>query len=116
MAITRSPYATETVSSSGYGLAGEASTAPDDTSPLLQPDSVPVPRKGQSERWDSNASAFLDRNAGLLLVVASQFCFALSNISVKWLNNLDEHIPMLEVRDALRTIAIGVNEVVDLYS
>jgi len=42
-------------------------------------------------------SAFLDGNAGLLLVVASQFCFALSNISVKWLNNLEEHIPMLEL-------------------
>jgi len=115
MTVTRPPYATEAFSS-GSGLARDASTSLDDRSPLLQPDSVAVPRKSLSERWHSNVSAFLDGNAGLLLVVASQFCFALSNVSVKWLNNLDEHIPMLEVRDALRTIALGVNEIVDLYS
>lgn len=116
MTVTRPPYSTDTLSSSGYRRFGEASTAPDDTTPLLRPDPVPLPRKSLFERWHSNASAFLGRNAGLLLVVASQFSFALSNISVKWLNNLGEHIPMLEVCDALRTIALGFNELVDLYS
>lgn len=118
MTVTRPPYAAlpEAFSSSGYGPGRDASTAPDDTSPLLQSEFVAVPRKGLSERWHSNMSAFLEGNAGLLLVVASQFCFALSNISVKWLNNLEENIPMLEVRDVLRTTALGVNEVVDLYS
>ena len=116
MTVTCSPYATETLSSSGYRRVGEASTAPDDTTPLLQPDPVPPPRKSLFEYWHSNGSAFLDRNAGLLLVVASQISLTLSNVSVKWLNNLDEHIPMLEVCDALRTIALGFNELVDLYS
>lgn len=42
-------------------------------------------------------SAFLDKNTGLLLVAASQIFFSGANISVKWLNSLDEPIPMLEV-------------------
>ena len=71
MTVTCFSYATETLSSSGYQRVGEASTYPDDTTLLLQPDPVPLPRKGLLEHRHSNASAFLDRNAGLLPVVAS---------------------------------------------
>jgi hypothetical protein len=83
---------------------------PDETSPLLpvQPESVPKSRAPQSlsERWHSTVSTFLDTNAGLLLIVAAQFLFAASNITVKWLNSSENQIPMLEVRDAPRIIGI----------
>jgi hypothetical protein len=73
----------------------EAQSVPNEASPLLQaaghddasPRSLPAA-----------VSAFLDKNAGLLLVAASQFFISASNVSVKYLNSLDEHVPMLEVR------------------
>ena len=97
MTVARSTYTTSLSSSSGPRLPGEASKSSilDETSPLLQPERV----GSLSERWHSTASAFLDRNAGLLLIAASQFFFSASNVSVKWLNSLDEPLPMLEVRD-----------------
>jgi hypothetical protein len=70
----------------------------DETSPLLPPNHALVSRLRFSERWRSAASAFLDRNAGLLLVATAQFFFAASNVCVKWLNGLDEQVPILEVR------------------
>lgn len=76
--------------------AEEASSGPDEASPLLQDGR---PRRSLSERCSSAVSAFMDRNAGLLLIAASQFFFSVSNVCVKWLNSLDEHVPMLEVRD-----------------
>jgi hypothetical protein len=70
----------------------------DGASPLLPPDHELVSRRRFSEWWRSAASAFLDRNAGLLLVATAQFFFAASNVCVKWLNGLDEQVPILEVR------------------
>ena len=72
-------------------------SGPDEASPLLQDGRAR--RRSLSERSRSAASAFMDKNAGLLLVAASQFFFAISNVCVKWLNSLDEHVPILEVRD-----------------
>jgi hypothetical protein len=74
----------------------EALSGPDEASPLLQDGRA---RRSLSERSRLAASAFMDKNAGLLLVAASQFFFAISNVCVKWLNSLDEHVPILEVRD-----------------
>lgn len=73
----------------------EALSGPDEASPLLQDGRA---RRSLSERSRLAASAFMDKNAGLLLVAASQFFFAISNVCVKWLNSLDEHVPILEVR------------------
>jgi len=87
------------LSSSGPGLPEEA--VPDEMSPLLQTGSTFKSRRSHSEGWLSTAPAFLDRNAGLFLIAASQLFFALSNVTVKWLNGSDEQIPMLEVRCAL---------------
>ncbi|KAI0274065.1 EamA-like transporter family-domain-containing protein [Russula aff. rugulosa BPL654] len=41
--------------------------------------------------------AFFDKNAGLSLFVVSQFFFSGMNICVKWLNSLDEPVPILEL-------------------
>jgi hypothetical protein len=35
-------------------------------------------------------SGLYDKHVGLLLVVASQFFYSAMNISVKWVNSLDE--------------------------
>jgi hypothetical protein len=43
-------------------------------------------------------SAFFEENAGLSLVAASQLFFSGMFTCVKWLNSLDEPVPMLEVR------------------
>jgi len=53
------------------------------------------------ERWDSArtlVSIFVDNNAGLMLVGASQFFLSAMNVAVKVLNSLDEPVPTLEVR------------------
>jgi hypothetical protein len=73
---------------------------PNETTPLLRTNRSHVLRWTHSEWWSpakAAVSACLDRNTGLLLVAVSQFFFAATNISVKWLNNLDEPIPTLEV-------------------
>jgi hypothetical protein len=57
-----------------------------------------------SERWRSSTSAFIDRNAGLLLVAGSEFFFSIINVSIKWLNSLDEPMPILEVCGAAKVI------------
>ncbi|KAI9453927.1 drug/metabolite transporter superfamily [Russula earlei] len=44
-----------------------------------------------------SASRFAFNNAGLLLVATSQFFFSGMNICVKWLNSLDEPVPILQV-------------------
>jgi len=70
---------------------------PDETSPLLGTNGARALRTSYSERWHS-LSAFFDKNAGLSLFVVSQFFFLGMNICVKWLNSLDEPVPILEVR------------------
>ncbi|KAI0065193.1 DUF6-domain-containing protein [Artomyces pyxidatus] len=73
---------------------------PEDDERLSSPTS---PDKLQSKvawRWRKAKSYFLDlieNNTGLLLVGASQFFFALMNVAVKLLNNLDSPVPTLEL-------------------
>jgi hypothetical protein len=99
MTITRS------IDTTGLGLLEEpeASAVPDEASPLLQNKTA---LQSLSERWYSNSSTFLDRNAGLLLLVASHFFFSASTVSVQWLNRSEEHVPFLEVGDTLRTVEV----------
>jgi hypothetical protein len=117
MTTPRSSYNPETRASPSpvrLGLPEEPSFVHvlDETSPLLPVQPEPVPRfalksraqQSLSERWHSTVSAFLDTNAGLLLIVGAQFLFSASNVAVKWLNSSDNHIPMLEVRDTPRII------------
>jgi hypothetical protein len=81
-------------------LPGEDIPVPDEASPLLFRRDSKEPQRNAFGRWFStqlSASAFLDNNAGLLLVAASQFFFSAMGISVKWLNSLDEPVPTLEV-------------------
>ena len=73
---------------------------PDETSPLLGTNAT---KPSHSQRWHS-LFAFFDKNAGLSLVAASQFFFSAMNICVKWLNSLDEPVPILEVRVGSRMI------------
>jgi hypothetical protein len=75
-------------------------SAPNDTSPLLQLPRGQVTEQNLSRRWHTarlSVSGFIDRNAGLLLVAASQFFFSAMNVCVKWLNTMDEPVPTLEV-------------------
>jgi hypothetical protein len=81
-------------------LPGEDIPVPDEASPLLHGRDSQELRQNTFGRWFStqlSASAFLNNNAGLLLVAASQFFFPAMGISVKWLNSLDEPVPTLEV-------------------
>jgi hypothetical protein len=101
MAIKRYTDSRETqaaLSSPDLEQSEEALSLPDEASPLLQDGRA---RQSLSERCHSALSAFMGKNAGLLLVAASQFFFAVSNVFVKWLNGLDDHVPILEVRDVL---------------
>ena len=63
---------------------------PDEISPLLGTTAHASAR--------SSVSVFLDKNAGLSLIAASQFFFSAMNICVKRLNTLDEPVPILEAR------------------
>ncbi|KAN0135180.1 DUF6 domain containing protein [Lactarius tabidus] len=81
-------------------LPGEDIPVPDEASPLLHGRDSQELRQNTFGRWFStqlSASAFLNNNAGLLLVAASQFFFSAMGISVKWLNSLDEPVPTLEL-------------------
>ena len=69
---------------------------PDETSSLLGTNSAHALQSSHSERWHS-LSTFFDKNAGLSLLVASQFFFTAMSMCVKWLNSLDEPVPILEV-------------------
>ena len=77
-------------SAPGLPASRDALADSDETSPLL--------RTNRAQRARSSLSAFFDENTGLLLVAASQFFFSAMNTCVKWLNSLDEPVPMLEVR------------------
>jgi hypothetical protein len=89
---------------------------PDETSPLLGTNSARALQPSHSERWHF-LSAFFDKNAGLSLLIASQFFFSSMNICVKWLNSLDEPVPILEVRIGSRMVVfpeLTSSRVVDL--
>ena len=82
-----------------------STSVPNETSALLPDGRVHVSQRnltGLTERSQSATSSFLDKNAGLLLIAASQFFLSASNLCVKWLNSLDESVPILEVCDFLR--------------
>lgn len=64
------------------------------TSAICQRDSDGVIENDSNK---SSAPGFIARNAGMLLILSSQFFFALMNISVKMLNRLDPPIHALEV-------------------
>jgi len=75
---------------------------PDEITPLLRTKHARVFHRNPLEWWSSarsvtTLSVYIDKNAGLLLVASSQFFLSAMNVSVKWLNSLDEPIPMLEV-------------------
>jgi hypothetical protein len=93
--------------SSNSELPGGSPPVPDEASPLLHPEDSqePLRNTNTSGRWLS-AEAFLDNNAGLLLVAASQFFFSAMGISVKWLNSLDKPVPTLEVCISPRPIVL----------
>ena len=87
---------------------------PDETTSLLRTSRDRVSQWNYSEWWFSARSAvstFSDKNAGLLLVAASQFFFSGMNISVKWLSSLDEPIPTLEVCADLRMVVFCADSV-----
>ncbi|KAH8987213.1 hypothetical protein EDB92DRAFT_1818055 [Lactarius akahatsu] len=74
-----------------------SSPIPDEASPLLKPRRTHAHRQTISERWRTAWSSFLDDNSGLLLVVASQFFFSAMGVAVKWLIDLDDPVPTLEL-------------------
>ena len=93
-------HTTESSQSCGLpssGLEFSASRAnPDESLPLLGIDRGRVLQWGHSERWYS-VSNFFDKNAGLSLIVAAEFFISAMNVCIKWLNGLDEPVPVLEV-------------------
>ena len=70
---------------------------PDGTSPLLKHKHAHAHQPTMSGPRPSALPSFLDVNAGLLLVAASQLFLSAMNLSVKFLSNLDEPVSPLEV-------------------
>ena len=102
MGATRSTYVDFLQGSSSSEPTREDTPVLDEASPLLRGGDSQEPQRNTFGLWFAtklSASAFLDNNAGLLLVAASQFFFSAMGISVKWLNSLDEPVPILEVCD-----------------
>ena len=93
------------LSSDPESSAGRDSLADlNETTPLLRTNRPRVLQWNYLEWWSparSAASAFVDKNSGLLLIAASQFFSSGMNLSVKLLNGLDEPIPTLEVSVSL---------------
>lgn len=97
MEDTRSTHVDVVQGSSSSELTGEDTSVLDEASPLLNGRNSQEPQRNIWFVTKMSASAFLDNNAGLLLVAASQFFFSAMGISVKWLNSLDGPVPTLEV-------------------
>lgn len=75
-------------------------SAAHETEPEPHPKTASNLRHGVSRRWKSArtlVSIFVDDNAGLMLVGASQFFLSAMNVAVKVLNSLDEPVPTLEL-------------------
>ena len=89
-------HTSTTLSSSNSHLPAsrEGPPTPDEISPLLQTKDAHAHQSGLRR---SALPSFLDDNAGLLLVAASQLFASAMNLSVKVLNSLDEPVPTLEV-------------------
>src|SRR5712692_3771049 len=113
---TTEPCVPQSPSSPGLPASRDDLADQDDseTSPLLgtyHPHALQSPRS-HSEWWHStrsSVSTFFDKNAGLCLITASEFFFSAMNISVKWLNGLDEPIPILEVRVSSRMVGFSAD-------
>jgi hypothetical protein len=91
--VSTEVYGPQSPSGPDLPVSRDGLADPDEISPLLG--------TNRTERWHSgrsSVSAFLDKNAGLSLITASEFFFSAMNISVKWANSLDEPVPILEVR------------------
>ena len=103
MHSTNTADARSPLSSSGPGLPGEAVPQKMSESPLLQTESESALkfRWSLAERGHLTVPAFLDRNAGLFLIMASELFFCLAGVTTRLLNGLDKQIPILEVRYAL---------------
>ncbi|KAH9974970.1 hypothetical protein BGW80DRAFT_1204450 [Lactifluus volemus] len=76
--------------------------AADETSPLLQhghTEGLGSRQIVSEERLParSSMSSFIDNNAGMFFVVTSQFFVSGINVIVKFLNSLDEPVPILEL-------------------
>jgi hypothetical protein len=69
----------------------------DEMSPLLRHEHSQGTKENPSGRWNSVASAFVNRDTGLLLVAGSQLFFSVMLVTVKWLTSLEEPVPTLEV-------------------
>ena len=100
---TADVYGVQSPSGPGSPARRDSLADPDEISPLLLgTNRAHAIQSSQSGRWHSAArssfSTFLDKNAGLCLIASSQFFFSVMNICVKWLNSLDEPVPILEVR------------------
>jgi hypothetical protein len=97
-----STYTTESRGLPSSGLEFPTSRAnPDESLPLLGTDPGRVLHWGHSERWYS-VSNFFDKNAGLSLIVAAEFFISAMNVCIKWVNGLDEPVPVLELSVGLR--------------
>ncbi|KAI0247424.1 hypothetical protein BJV78DRAFT_935985 [Lactifluus subvellereus] len=105
MAAVRPVYTTKTrdaFSSHDPYAPAEKLPVHNETSPSLQHRHAEETKQNVSERWHparSAVAAFIDKNAGLLFLVASQFFFSALNVSVGFLNGLtrNEPVPMLEL-------------------
>jgi hypothetical protein len=105
MATARDMYTTETLgthSSPNSNVNGEGLAVCNETSPLLQHGYTRGlrPRQIVSDqrlRARSFMSTFIDNNTGIFFVVASQFFYTAMNVTVKFLNRVDEPVPTLEV-------------------
>ncbi|KAI0274067.1 hypothetical protein BGY98DRAFT_1099244 [Russula aff. rugulosa BPL654] len=97
---TTDVYGAQSPSSSRLPASRDSLADPDEISPLLGTNRADTIQSSQSERRHSarsSFSAFLDKNAGLCLIASSQIFFSAMIICVKWLNNLDEPVPILEL-------------------
>ena len=104
---TTEVYGPQSPSSPDLPVRRDGLADPDELSPLLGTNRTHAIQSSQSERRHSarsSGSAFLEKNAGLSLIAASQFFFSVMAICVKWLNSLDEPVPILEVRVSSRMV------------
>jgi hypothetical protein len=95
---TTEAYGPQSPSSRDLPVSREGLANLDEISPLLGTNRAHAIQPSRSERWRSSVTALLNKNAGLYLIAASYFFFSAMNICVKWLNSLDEPVPILEVR------------------
>jgi hypothetical protein len=106
MAPARDMYTTETLrthsSPNSVVNAEEGLAVANETSPLLQHRHTGGLGRRQivsEQRFParSSISTFIDNNSGMFFIVASQFFYTAMNVTVQFLNRLDEPVPTLEV-------------------